>query len=142
MSHNNTVQRAEPGSKRRSKAQATVNVVVGLGAAAFLIGGVWAFFWPENFYQTVATFPPFNLHLFHDVGAFQLGIGAALLAALFFRDALLVALVGGSSGAVMHAISHLIDRNLGGRASDPWLLGGLAVLLLLATFLRLRTTAP
>ncbi|MFI6483292.1 hypothetical protein ACIBH1_35550 [Nonomuraea sp. NPDC050663] len=116
-----------------------VNAVVALGALFFLAGGAWAFLWPHSFYTTVATFPPFNLHLFHDAGAFQLGIGAALLAALFTRDALLVGLVGGAAGAVVHAISHVVDRNLGGNPSDPWTLSGLALLLVVATVLRARS---
>ncbi|MBA2891867.1 hypothetical protein [Nonomuraea soli] len=115
-----------------------VNAVVALGAFFFLAGGAWAFFWPHSFYSTVATFPPFNLHLFHDAGAFQLGIGAALTAALFTRDALIVGLAGGAAGAVVHAISHVVDRNLGGNPSDPWTLSGLALLLVVATILRYR----
>lgn len=126
----------------RNKPQVAVSVVVVLGAAVFLVAGAWAFLWPRSFYEVVAQFPPFNLHLFHDVGAFQLGIGAALLGGLFLRDALSVGLVGGSVGAVVHAISHIVDRNLGGNPSDPWTLSVLAVLLLVATGLRLRTGGP
>jgi hypothetical protein len=37
---------------------------------------------------------PCNQHLIHDAGAFQIGIGAALLLALVCPDALLVALTG------------------------------------------------
>lgn len=42
-------------------------------------------------------------------------------------------------GAVVHAISHIVDRDLGGSASDPWALSFLAVLLLVAAILRVRT---
>jgi hypothetical protein len=31
---------------------------------------------------SVATYPPFNEHLLHDIGAFNLGLGATLLLAL------------------------------------------------------------
>jgi uncharacterized membrane protein len=123
-------------------AQVAVSVIVVLGAAVFLVAGAWAFFWPRSFYEIVAEFPPFNLHLFHDAGAFQLGIGAALLAGLFWRDALLVGMFGGTVGAVVHAISHIVDRSLGGNPSDPWTLSVLAGLLVIATGLRLRTAAP
>lgn len=122
--------------RTRDKAGPVVNAALLLGALNFLGFGVWAFFWPENFFHNVASFPPFNLHLFHDAGAFQLGIGAALLGAVFWRDGLLVALFGAATGAVVHAISHVTDRELGGSASDPWVLGALAVLLVVAAVLR------
>ena len=118
--------------------QPLVTGAVVLGALVFLVPGAWSFFWPESFHDHVATFDPFNLHLFHDLGAFQLGIGAALLAALFWRDALVVALVGGTTGAVVHFASHLMDRDLGGRSSDPLTLGILAAILVTALVLRLR----
>jgi hypothetical protein len=51
---------------------------------------------------------------------------------------LLVALLGGSTGAVVHFVSHLMDRDLGGRSSDPLTLGILAAILLVALGLRLR----
>ena len=112
-----------------------------LGALAFVVPGLWSFFWPESFHEKIATFDPFNLHLFHDLGAFQLGIGVALLGALFWRDALVVALLGASTGAVVHFASHLMDRDLGGRSSDPLTLGVLAAILLIALVLRLRAIA-
>lgn len=114
-------------------------VMVAIGAAAFLVPGLWAFFWPRSFHQHVAMFDPFNLHLFHDVGAFQIGVGLALVGALVWHDALSVALLGASGGALVHAVSHVLDRDLGGRGSDPWLLSLLAVLLVTALILRRRT---
>ncbi len=110
-----------------------------VGALAFLTGGIWAFGWPRSFYEIVATFPPFNLHLFHDAGAFQLGIAAALIGALFWQDALFVGLLAGAVGTVVHAVSHIIDRNLGGNASDPWTLSLLALVMVTGTVLRLRS---
>ena len=136
--HHHTPGERSPGDRR---AQVVVRAIVVLGAAAFIIGGAWALLWPRNFYEVVAEFPPFNLHLFHDAGAFQLGIGAALLAGLFSRDGLFVALLGGAVGAVAHAASHIVDRNLGGNPSDPWTLSLLAVLLVVAAVLRRRTTS-
>ncbi|MQA94687.1 MAG: hypothetical protein GEV11_08540 [Streptosporangiales bacterium] len=113
-------------------------VVTGVAAAVFLLPGVWAFAAPRSFYEIVATFPPFNLHLFHDLGAFQLGVGAALLVALFTSDALLAGLAGGAAGTVVHAISHWLDQNLGGRPSDPWVLSALALVVVAALVVRLR----
>jgi hypothetical protein len=115
-----------------------VVVVTGLAGVVNAVGGAWAFLAPRSFYENVASFEPYNLHLLHDVGAFQLGLGATLLAALVWRDALLVALAGGTVGAVVHAVSHVLDQDLGGRGSDPWTLGALALLLLVAFGLRLR----
>ena len=102
--------------------------------AVFFIGlGIWALLGPQSFYDQLATYPPYNKHLFHDVGAFQAGIGSTLLLALFRRDALQVALMGTSVGAVLHAISHIIDRDLGGKSTDPFLLSALALVIVLAT---------
>ena len=106
-----------------------VAVVAGL---SFIALGLWAFFDPRSFYERLATYPPYNRHLFHDIGAFQLGIGAALLLALKWRDALFVALAGAGVGSAVHAISHWWDRDLGGRSSDPWALSLLAVIVLWA----------
>lgn len=114
--------------------------VVTVGAAAFLVPDVWAFAWPRSFHEHVAMFDPFNLHLFHDVGAFQIGVGVALLAALVWHDALSVALLGATAGALAHAVSHIVDRDLGGRGSDPWVLSLLAVLLASALVLHRRRT--
>lgn len=62
---------------------------------------------------------PYNVHFLHDIGAFLLGIGAALLAALVWRDATFVILLGGSAAAVIHWLSHVIDRDHGESSSDP-----------------------
>jgi uncharacterized membrane protein len=107
-------------------------IVIGL----MMLGlGIWAFADPRSFYDTVAAYPPYNVHFLHDVGSFQIGIGFTLLYSLIRRDGLKVALVGASVGAVMHAISHIIDRDLGGETTDPWLLSLLAVAILVATVL-------
>lgn len=113
--------------------------MTGITAVAGILltgSGAWAFFAPRSFADTVATFPPYNVHLIHDVGAFLLGLGATLLAALRWRDALFVALLGGTVAAAFHAASHIMDRHLGGAVSDPWLLTGFAVLLLVALVAR------
>jgi vacuolar-type H+-ATPase subunit I/STV1 len=58
-------------------------------------------------------------HFLHDIGVFQIGIGATLLLALVWTDALRVALTGFAAGAGLHFVSHLMDGDLGGRPSDP-----------------------
>jgi hypothetical protein len=56
-------------------------------AASMLILGAWAF-------PGFVDYAPYNRHLIHDAGAFQLGIGVSLLVALWWPDGLLVALTG------------------------------------------------
>lgn len=73
------------------------------GAVFTVVTGAWALLAPRSFYETVGTYPPYNRHLFHDAGAFQLGIAAALVAALAGRTALAVGLWGGAVGASLHA---------------------------------------
>jgi len=61
--------------------------------ALLLIGlGLWAMVAPDTFYSSIATYPPYSPHLVHDVGAFQIGLGACLALALLVRDALLAGL--------------------------------------------------
>lgn len=124
--------------------QRFVKAVVAL-AAIFQVGtGAWAFFAPESFYDAIATFPPYNVHFLHDIGAFLIGIGVALAAALLWRDALFVVLLGGAIGGSIHWVSHVLDRDHGGAASDPWTLGAFATLLAVALVLRspLRNGTP
>ncbi|MFN2589238.1 MAG: hypothetical protein ABR518_00490 [Actinomycetota bacterium] len=97
-----------------------------VAAVFFLFTGAWAFLAPRSFFDVVATYPPYNQHLFHDSGAFQLGVAAALLAGSAGRNALAVGLWGGAVGTTLHAVSHWIDADLGGRESDPYLLTLLA----------------
>ena len=61
-----------------------------------------------------------------------------LIVAAFVSDALLVALTGAAVGSVIHAISHIIDRANGGRATDPAALSILAALVVIAAVLRAR----
>lgn len=132
------------GGCRAGSRRNRVNLAVVSRAAAFfgivVFGGVglWALVAPHSFYDAIATYPPYNQHLIHDIGAFQVGLAAALLAGLLLRDALLVALGGVSVGALVHLISHIEDQSLGGRSSDPYTVGGIAVIVLLGAFLRWR----
>lgn len=116
--------------------------LVAVAVGALTIGlGVWALADPLSFYEQLATYPPYNRHLFHDVGAFQTGIGGTLVLAAFARDPLFLGLVGASIGTVLHAISHVMDRDLGGRTSDPWLLGLLGLVVVAAALLRANELA-
>lgn len=112
--------------------------ITAIGAAFFLVTGLWAFVSPHSFYEVVATYPPFNEHLFHDLGAFQIGLGVTAAVALVSGNGLTVALAGVSSGAVLHSVAHFLDRDHGGRSTDPWALGLLALLLVTATLVHLK----
>lgn len=105
-------------------------VALVVGAAFFLIFGAWAFVGPRSFFDNIARWEPYNEHFLHDVGAFQIGIGIALLASLSRANGSAVALAGAAGAAVMHALSHIIDSGEGGRSSDPYGLIAFAVLLL------------
>jgi hypothetical protein len=120
-----------------------------VSAVAILVGlflfvlGVWAFVAPHSFFEQLAMWQPYNKHFLHDVGAFQMGLGATLLLAIFVKDSLLLALTGVSVAAVLHAIAHAIDKAPGqGRPSDPYALGLLALVLVVAAVLRARAVAP
>jgi hypothetical protein len=89
-----------------------------IGVALFAVPGVWALAAPHSFYRTIATYPPYNRHLCHDLGAFQLGIAAALLAGIARRRGLAAGLWGAAVGACAHAVSHWMDQGLGGRDTD------------------------
>ena len=88
-----------------------------------LVSGLWALLAPDSFYAVVATYPPYNRHLVHDLGAFLLGLGATLGLALAFSDALLVALSGNAVAGAAHFVSHVVDREFGGQPSDPLTIG-------------------
>ena len=115
-----------------------VTVVLWLAGLFFLAPGIWAFVAPHSFYDQVATFPPYNRHLLHDIGAFQIGIGIALLLALRWDDAQFAVLSGAGVGASVHVISHIIDRDLGGDSGQTAMFALIAVLLLVAAALRWR----
>ena len=114
--------------------------VAALVGAAVLIGtGAWAFLAPQSFFDTLATFEPYNRHFIHDIGAFELGLGAVLLIAVWVKDSLFVATAGVGIGGLIHGFSHVLDRDLGGKpASDIPLFFGLAILLLVAAAVRAR----
>ena len=110
------------------------------GAVFFLGLGLWAFFDASSFYKEVADFPPYNAHFLHDVGAFHAGLGAVLLLALLFpRDAILVALGGVGFGATLHFVAHVRDHDLGGTDTDTAVLGVLGVLMLLTAAWRMAS---
>jgi hypothetical protein len=114
-------------------------VVAAALVAAFvmLAAGVWCWVAPASFAAFVNW--PVHEHFLHDLGAFQLGIGVMLLAALRWRDALAVVLAGATLANALHAINHAMDLDLGGgRGSDPWVIGAVALLGAAGFVLRVR----
>jgi hypothetical protein len=98
--------------------------------------GVWAFSAPKSFADFI-DYAPYNRHLIHDVGAFQIGIGVTLLLALVWDDVLVVVLIGFVVASGLHTLSHQIDRHIGGHGSDVAVLGVLTVLGLLGLSARI-----
>jgi hypothetical protein len=125
-------------TRRSTSAGAPGRFLVGLAGLVLVGSGLWAMVSPESFYSLVATYPPFNRHFIHDLGAFLLGLGASLVLALAVADALLVVLTANAVAGVAHFISHVVDRELGGRASDPVTIGLFALLLVGLTVWRAR----
>ncbi|MBM0224826.1 PPOX class F420-dependent oxidoreductase [Micromonospora sp. ATA51] len=121
---------------RQAGMRRIVRILVALLGLAAMVIGVWALVGPSSFSAAV-DFPP-SEHFVHDVGAFQLGIGATLLLALIWSDALAVALAGYVVGGVAHTVSHAIDGDVGGSAMQTWLVLLLAVLAMVALMYRLR----
>jgi hypothetical protein len=113
-----------------------VRATVLLAGLSMLTLGLWAFFFPTSFAQQIATFPPYNLHLLHDLGAFQIGIGTGVLLCLVWRDPVLVGLGGFVAASGMHTVSHMVDRGLGGRDWDAYALGAITVLAAVAMVVR------
>jgi hypothetical protein len=115
-----------------------------LAAAFYTLFGAWALLLPRSFFEVVAVFPPYNEHFLHDLGAFQLGLGTALFAALATSRSLVAVLLGVAVGSVLHAAAHAVDADLGGQPTDPWVLGLFAALVVLALIVagRQEGTAP
>jgi hypothetical protein len=115
-------------------------IVAIIGGVFFALAGLMAMAAPETFFDSVATFDPYNQHFIQDLGAFQIGLGAVLLIAVFARgDAITAALLGVGVGAVAHTISHIFGTDLGGKpASDIPMFAILSVVLLAAGIGRLR----
>jgi hypothetical protein len=117
-------------------AQRYVAAILALAGASMLAAGIWAGAAPHSFARFVDF--PYHEHFLHDLGAFQVGIGATLLLALAWRDAPMVALAGFLVANTLHAVSHAIDLDQGGHASDPYAIGVLSLLAAAALVVRVR----
>jgi len=106
-----------------------------LGLLTVAVGG-WAVGWPESFSEFV-NFPP-HRHFVHDVGAFQLGIGATLLLAVIWADVVAVAVGGYLVGGIVHTVVHAADAHLGGGPVQTVAVGLFSVLAAVVFVLRWR----
>lgn len=88
-----------------------VGAVIG---AFYLVTGAWALLAPLSFFSAVATFAPLNIHLLHDAGAFQVGLGLALTVAVAMRAPLRAPLIAVLAASVLHLLAHVEDIRLGG----------------------------
>jgi hypothetical protein len=130
--------RCAHGSRRR--AERSAQIVAGAAGAFSVVAGVWAFAAPEAFFDAAATFSPYNEHLIRDIGAFQLGLGMILLLSIAVADAAVVALGGVGIGSLVHAVGHVIDRDLGGNPGvDIPFFGVLSLLLIAIAWVRWRS---
>src|SRR5260370_13266977 len=88
-----------------------VGAVIG---AFYLVAGAWAFLAPMSFFSAVATFAPLNVHLLHDAGAFQVGLGLALTVPIALQAPVRASLIAVLGASVLHVLAHVEDIRLGG----------------------------
>ena len=113
---------------------ATVAMAIG---AVFVLLGLYAFVAPRSFFDVGAVFEPYNAHFIHDIGAFQIGLGAVLLCAALMADGLAAALWGVAIGNTFHLLAHALDSELGGNpALDLPFFAGVTALLVVAALAR------
>ena len=101
--------------------------------------GIWAFVAPRSFFDALATFEPFNEHFIRDIGSFQIGIGVAGVVGALRTRAVVVGLAGLATFQAVHVVSHVIDRDAGGRPGfDIPAFGALAALTVAALVMAVR----
>ena len=114
-----------------------VTIATTVVGGVMLIFGIWSLLLPRSF-DALIDFPPYNQHLLHDVGAFQIGIGVSVLISLMWSDSIGVALTAFIVAGTIHSINHAFDRHLGGHSFDQWGLAGLVLLAGAALIIHLR----
>jgi len=107
------------------------------------VQGLWAFLAPRSFYDSLATFEPFNAHFVRDIGAIQAGVGIAGIVGALRVRAVVVGLAGLLAFQILHVASHVADRDAGGRpAFDIPALTLVALLTAAALVIAVRSDAP
>jgi PPOX class probable F420-dependent enzyme len=110
-----------------------VSLLAGVGTS---VAGVWCLVAPRSFAELVDF--PYNEHFLHDLGAFQLGLGLALMLAVVWTDALATTTAGFLAANTAHAVNHVTDLDLGGNAAQAWLIAAVSVAVAVALWVRLR----
>jgi hypothetical protein len=117
----------------------TTRVIGAVIGAFYLLTGAWAFLAPLSFFSSVATFAPANVHLLHDLGAFQVGLGLALIVPAALQVPLRAPLIAVLAASVLHVLAHIEDIRLGGHpTTDLPLLTLICMALAVALGLELR----
>jgi uncharacterized membrane protein len=123
---------------RDPRAARAIGAVIGV---FYMLTGAWAFLAPLNFFSVVATFAPLNIHLLHDAGAFQVGLGLALTVPLILRAPLRASLIAVLGASVLHVLAHVEDIRLGGHpTTDLPVLALICIALVVALVFDLRTS--
>src|SRR5712692_2475850 len=113
-----------------------IGAVIG---AFYLVTGAWAYLAPLSFFSAVATFAPLNIHLLHDAGAIQVGLGLALTVPVALRAPLRAPLIAVLGASVLHLLAHVEDIRLGGHpTTDLPALALICVALAVALIVDLR----
>lgn len=113
-----------------------VDAVALLAGAIMAVLGLWAYLSPGSF-ADFAGFPD-HTHFVHDLAAFQLGLGLALLLATIWSDALATVLAGFLLANTAHTANHVADLDHGGSAWQAWALAGLSLAVAVVLGLQLR----
>ena len=109
--------------------------------AFYLVTGTWSFLSPMSFFNNVATFAPRNIHLLHDAGAFQVGLGLVLIVPVALRAPLRLPLIAVLVASVLHVIAHVEDIGLGGHpTTDLPVLTLMTVVLAVALVMEVRAS--
>ena len=106
-----------PRTPDPTKSDSLVTLVCAALGLITLATGVWAFVAPGSFFDVIAPFEPYNRHFIHDAGAFSIGISCTLLLTAARQSGALVGLGGYTASAILHLLSHVMDRDLGGNPS-------------------------
>lgn len=113
-----------------------IGAVIG---AFYLLTGAWAFVAPLSFFSSIATFAPPNVHLLHDLGAFQIGLGLALTLPVALQISLRAPLIAVLAASLLHVLAHLEDIRLGGHpTTDLPILSLICIALAVALVLELK----
>ncbi|OBB08363.1 PPOX class F420-dependent enzyme [Mycobacteriaceae bacterium 1482268.1] len=123
-------------NREGTAARVYVTTVTALLGLLTIVIGLWCLIDPGSFARSVGFAD--HEHFLHDLGAFQIGLGATLLLALIWSDALLTAIAGFFVANAIHTVNHVMDLDLGGSPAQAWLLGAASVALAVAFALRLR----